>query len=107
MKKSVRLWLKALRSGEFKQGFGKLGNSKVGYCCLGVACVVARENGVISRFNGQGGFLPEKVKDWLGLRNSGGEYGNNSLVHLNDSKNKTFDEIADVIEKRPEGLFVE
>ena len=34
-------WVKALRSGRYPQGTGKLGNKAEGFCCLGVlACVV-------------------------------------------------------------------
>lgn len=45
-----RLWLEALRSGEFGQVKSLLGrvdaNGDVGYCCLGVACEVAIKNGL-------------------------------------------------------------
>jgi hypothetical protein len=41
----VQLLVDALRSGRFQQGTGRL--AKAGrYCCLGVACVVAQENGL-------------------------------------------------------------
>lgn len=33
-------WLRALRSGEYKQTRGKLKDLSGGYCCLGVACEV-------------------------------------------------------------------
>jgi hypothetical protein len=42
-----RKWIDALRSGEYKQGFGTLCetiNGKSFYCCLGVAGVVAGLN---------------------------------------------------------------
>lgn len=35
-KKDIRKWVKALRSGEFKQAKGAL-QDKVGYCCLEIA----------------------------------------------------------------------
>jgi hypothetical protein len=50
-KPAIRRWVDALRSGEFEQTQGQLG--KVGqdgvkrYCCLGVACEVAAQEGVI------------------------------------------------------------
>lgn len=44
MKKSIKnRWVKALRSGKFKQGFGKLKQDEgdaIKYCCLGVAIEV-------------------------------------------------------------------
>ncbi len=40
MKKNIATkWVKALRSGEYKQGYGCLhDNETKGYCCLGVLC---------------------------------------------------------------------
>lgn len=41
MKKSIMTkWVKALRSGEYKQGFGYLCNEG-NHCCLGVLCEIA------------------------------------------------------------------
>jgi hypothetical protein len=40
-KEFLEKWLKALRSGEYKQGEDLLYNPKEqSYCCLGVACVI-------------------------------------------------------------------
>ena len=45
MKKQLRdEWVKALRSGEFKQGTGRLQDGDA-YCCLGVLCLVAERIG--------------------------------------------------------------
>lgn len=100
----VKLWLKALRSGKYKRDEGQLKTDK-GYCCLGVACEVAIQQGVIKRYNGTNGILPRKVKQWLGLSSVAGEFGNhNALTILNDS-GTSFKKIAAIIEKQPEGLF--
>lgn len=40
-KVNIRLWVAALRSGEYPQDVGALRTAK-GFCCLGVACEVAR-----------------------------------------------------------------
>lgn len=45
-KDRVRLLVDALRSGEFRQGEGRLKKADDTYCCLGVACVVAMRNGL-------------------------------------------------------------
>ena len=61
-------------------------------------------------------FLPDEVRDWYGLATNKGGWtdkrslveiwtGKKSLVEINDS-GITFTEIADIIESRPEGLFV-
>lgn len=46
------LWLKALRSGEYKQGDSKLKKRNYGgtvqHCCLGVLCDIAAEQGAVS-----------------------------------------------------------
>lgn len=49
-RKARRLWVKALRSGEYKQGYGYLHYKRGGkdkFCCLGVLCDLAVKNGVI------------------------------------------------------------
>ncbi len=40
MKKNIATkWVKALRSGKYKQGYGRLHDAETkGYCCLGVLC---------------------------------------------------------------------
>jgi len=81
----VRLWVDALRSGEFQQGIGFLGIRGDGeqpdkFCCLGVACEVAIRNGVpmsrerngstyayVSSDGRESLRLPQLVGDWLGL----------------------------------------
>ena len=118
MNENAKKWVADLRSGKYKQGKGSL-NCDGKLCCLGVACEVAIQNGVKvqviktkiddASYDGGFGFLPESVRDWLGLRTVDGEYKTGdchytSLAKLND-KGKTFAEIADIIEGEPEGLF--
>jgi hypothetical protein len=90
-------WLKALRSGRYKQGRGTLycGNTK-SFCCLGVLCVT---QGVkLSDIEGEDfplGFgLRESPDSW---RVSTGGYMP-TLSALNDEKELTFAQIADLIE---------
>lgn len=116
---NARKWVRALRSGKFKQCKARL--SKVGkdgprYCCLGVACEVfiksggslvksePYEDGTV-QYAGAQGFLPGKVCSWLGLQDTGGEIdGGPSLASRND-KGVKFTTIANLIESQPEGLF--
>jgi hypothetical protein len=50
-----REWIRALRSGDFKQArgvlFKKLTKGEYGHCCLGVAVCVAEANGVKLKFD--------------------------------------------------------
>jgi hypothetical protein len=54
----LKLFLDALRSGRFRQAAGSLteyaGTNKEAHCCLGVATVVAMENGLELRYEDQG-----------------------------------------------------
>jgi hypothetical protein len=112
----VKKWLQALRSGKFKQTTGQLAD-EVGHCCLGVACEVAIKEGVIKKYNHQNGMLPEKVRKFFGLSTGDGFFHKpvtgksgiefNALTELNDEGKKSFKQIAQFIERQPEGLFAE
>jgi len=79
-KENMRLWVAGLRSGRFPQGRNRLKHrGRSGgfeYCCLGVACEIAKENGVevveyrepgLVFFDGCDINLPLSVRRWLGL----------------------------------------
>jgi hypothetical protein len=115
LNENAKKWVAALRSGEYRQGKNYLNNAGK-FCCLGIACELASQEGVTTKkvafrdnhevlpYDGNVLSLPTSVKKWLGLRLELGQYGNGSLAHLNDT-DKTFAEIADVIESEPVGLF--
>lgn len=123
-KELVDKWVAALRSGEYKQTESVLFDG-TGYCCLGVLCKVVQdpifhEDKKRYQWFDATAVVPVQIKEMVGLNSNVGEYtppnnssSNNSLrmseslVHLNDRKRLTFNEIADIIESRPEGLFVE
>jgi hypothetical protein len=106
-------WLTALRSGKYKQAKTVLYNKNTkGYCCLGVACAIkyslnylkaeeSRYAGVIEKSEYNLRFDLKKIPEQL----KGGDQIKNDLVitltDMNDS-GKTFDEIADWIEKNIE-----
>lgn len=110
--KIKKQWVKALRSGEYEQGRGRLCNAKGQMCCLGVLADIAVEGDwVFSKDHDSwslqpddGGppevhFLPDTVCDKLGL--SAAEVGR--LAQLNDGTfdnpdHRSFDQIADYIE---------
>jgi len=129
-KDSIEKWVEALRSGEYRQGKGYLNRkNKRGqslFCCLGVACEVARKNGVavdmkkelgggevgddIQWYDGTSTTLPPSVQKWLGLRNNNPYVldrrnadtmeGYQSLSFINDIAGADFNEISDMIERQ-------
>ena len=133
MKKTVmKKWIKALRSGKFKQGKGQLKQTnpqgKVNHCCLGVLCELYNEEMIKNKkkklkeaiesygfgekemtysFDGRGGLLPKKVMNWSGVSTDEGKFYDSteplSLVEVND-EGKRFTTIANFIEKNWESL---
>ncbi len=121
-------WVKALRSGKYKQTKGVLCNARTGgHCCLGVACrvfdkmfpktleikdIVARGK-LATHFDGEYQYLPTKVINALGIETKSGQFHDPSakyhwesseLTDWNDN-GKSFKRIADLIESKPKGLF--
>jgi hypothetical protein len=97
-------WLEALRSGNYKQSRLIL-RGRDGYCCLGVLCDLHPDVDWIRNTSGcafypfgvdEGylGYLPDKASSWSGLTDE----QQNILMIMNDDS-KSFEEIADYIEK--------
>jgi hypothetical protein len=105
-KKQVRkAWVKALRSGEYKQTIGRL-RDKSGFCCLGVLCDLAVKNGVMKSYLRKAAGLPQIVQDWIGLNSYTGDYfGGDACLASDNDDGKSFQEIASIIESEPQGLF--
>lgn len=117
LNKNAKKWVEALKSGIFKQADGRLAKDGK-FCCLGVACVLAFAEGVIPApgtdihgdtiFDDNSHYLPNSVKDWLGLGDEQGRFqvgaARHSLAKMNDTGD-TFAEIAAKIESEPKGLF--
>ena len=112
-KEFAEKWLKALRSGDYKQDTCALYKEKTnGYCCLGVACRIEypirylRKNtggyaGVIEKSLNQLKFDLKKIPKELK-----GNLITNRLVDrlttMNDDECESFDQIADWIEDNVE-----
>lgn len=100
-------WIKALRSGEYKQsaGFLKTGH---GFCCLGVLCDVSGygewqpyDEGGIEKYStvidhAAISYPPSVVSRDAGLNTD----LESDLSFMNDHEFKTFGEIADFLEER-------
>lgn len=84
------LWMKALRSGKYKQARKRLKNRKGGFCCLGVLCDLhGKETGDkwnrndLSYF-GRGETLPDEVRIWAGIEDPNPIAGGCTLAEHND-----------------------
>jgi hypothetical protein len=105
--KNLRKWVKALRSGKYRQTTGKLvetSGKKPAYCCLGVGCKVLE----LPKDTWVGSTDLDEVldaQDMLGIDSVGklprghGIEDAEDLVDLNDSKGYNFKQIANVIVK--------
>lgn len=98
-----KLWVDALRSGEYKQGMYALrkGND---FCCLGVLCdisdkfkwVQAGINSTYFKYGNEMSSLPEEVANWASLCRFSGLI--TSLTQRNDNS-VPFVDIANYIEE--------
>ncbi len=131
MNDNAKMWVSALRSGDYVQTSGSLKEND-SFCCMGVACDLYSKSVGNSRWNldssgtdwfevlGEGDpnergsdvFLPEVVMMWLGIEDNCGKFfdegvgaGTDSLVDMNDN-DSTFEDIAKIIEEEPRGLFI-
>jgi hypothetical protein len=117
---NIRIWIDALRSGDYTQGHKRLTtiepDGKTKHCCLGVACQEAIKHGVelnvvhdvlpdyedaeYIRYNGEDAILPKAVEDWLGIDEANPVLVDNlTAAELNDSEGYTYAQIADEIER--------
>lgn len=96
MKKGyMKKWVKALRSGKYKQGRSFLKREDGTYCCLGVLTEVCGEPLSPSRE----AVLKEGTMVKSGIKTAHGRVeGYTALDHQNDTQKKTFSQIADFIE---------
>lgn len=126
-KERVRLLVEALRSGEFEQGYATLRTQGDTYCCIGVACEVARLNGIGIEwklekrasccddcdpghegerwfFNEQSVAFGTAVRDWYGFIEADPILSDHdftlTMIGANDTKGMNFEKIADLIEAR-------
>lgn len=123
MNKAIKTrWVRALRSGKYKQGTGQLRTADNKFCCLGVLTDLYikhdpsgggwSERNVSKggyEYEGEGDVLPARVRDWAGLGEviptcKTLEGVDTDLATLNDGHGSTvkrarsFARIADLIE---------
>lgn len=108
MDKKIRnKWVKALRSGKYKQGTGALvspgnGQKKDRFCCLGVLCAITKKDMELADTGGfsyrgeyECGNLPRNFQEEIGLSDE----QQKKLIAMNDITNDSFKRIATYIEK--------
>lgn len=119
-------WVKALRSNKYRQGRYNLkiahADGECSYCCLGVLCELYVQEG-LGKWEGpeifmgsrhgyrigkrrDASYLPKEVREWAGLEPMEGEHIHSSyapeqsnLWRMNDTDEKSFEDIADFIEE--------
>lgn len=101
----IKRWVKALRSGEYKQTQDTLRDS-TGFCCLGVLCDLAAKDGGAQwresdndggfSYNGKFSVPPTPIQNFVFAGNSGFM---GKVMDMNDLGNKSFKQIANAIEK--------
>lgn len=100
-------WVAALRSGKYQQCITGDLVQDFGYCCLGVAGHLIGLTDEVMH-SGKGDSYWE-IRDAYGLKTQLGHFNiddvDTNLAYEND-KGLSFSKIADIIESRPEGLFV-
>lgn len=108
-----KMWIAALRSGDYNQGYGTLRDTLGDYCCLGVLADLAVRHGIVGRFpdkdtlcEASESYSPDPIAQWAGLATGTGRIDPaGSLATMNDRR-ASFDTIADIIEDEFPGLFV-
>lgn len=124
-----KLWISALRSGEYQQGYNYLAvnqGDSVHFCCLGVLCDLAKQHGVVENNQDEYGrysygtssslsdvVLPKGVQEWAGLTVDNPELEANlnnedeeefvakvRLAELNDDHGFDFKKLAKLIEEQ-------
>lgn len=114
MKKDIKdKWVAALRSGEYKQTIATLNYNNERFCCLGVLCELAIQDGVelskkqdlgFYRYNNTETQLPKPVMEWAGIKTADAcykakrKYNPENLAQKND-EGRSFKQIANIIDK--------
>jgi hypothetical protein len=95
-------WVAALRSGEYRQGFGRLRRPEIGdafcFCALGALIDLAAQEGKVTWVQQckESLFAPHPaVHDWVGF---GEEDVWEEVIRMNDDELEPFDAIADWID---------
>lgn len=115
--KNAIKWIDGLSKTKSKQGTGELGDSKIGYCCLGYGCKVldlpydpsAADSKLfkdsVGLVNVDGYFDSFKADSSVTVKVKDEKHTCYSLVDLNDDVNISFRRISTIIKKNLGNLF--
>lgn len=108
----AKLWVDALKTGKYKKGRLRLNNDNETFCCLGVLCELAMENGIelekiihdngVITYDDSSVNLPDKVKEWAGIKTYLAEFGDRLCLSVLNDVNHTFNEVIKAIEDNAE-----
>lgn len=105
-------WIQALLSGKYKQGTNYLRTVDNRFCCLGVLCELAIQEGIIPQaklnhyYNNDVGYtyqdnyksvLPDEVMKWAGMKNYNGEISDSQTLSSDNDNGDDFKTIAQTI----------
>ena len=118
-------WIAALESGEYMKGkrrlCGETSSGHTAFCCLGVLSELAIQDGVpvekewfdkeefpFALYDNVREVLPERVRDWAGMKSRGGRFCNDAggiwtLIDINDRTNG-FGQVIEAIRNHAEEL---
>ena len=111
-KRIKKLWVAALRSGEYKQGRRRLRSDVNTFCCFGVLCNIhAQEHPEIAAaqqtrraYMGSYALPPEEVLLWAGLESFRADAvriaGELNFLEAHNDRGVSFSQIADAIEEQ-------
>lgn len=111
-KKIAKMWVKALRSGDYEQGHHGIRDAYDRLDVLGVLCNlhaiahpdIAKMQHFSCSYLDEDIFLPRKVRLWAGMSSSTGAIkGKGNLALLNDM-GYNLEQLADIIEQNWEKL---
>lgn len=88
--RNIRRWIKALRSGEYTQGWGALLTDNGTFCCLGVAVACGATEEYLNFIT-----LAADARSRLGLSFADQRW----LIEMNDTEYTSFVQIADWLEQ--------
>lgn len=107
----MKAWIKALRSGSYRQATSALSkkneeSGRTHYCCLGVACRVAALKGIKVGKDQDltvglpGAWISPLIGHYNPQIDTPERYNKATLVDCNDHYGKSFKQIADLIEQQ-------